>query len=1013
MNKKDFWKSLKDYNDSEEIRKIKENEFMEGVTEDFDPDKLSKLSRRKFLALVSATAAIGATACTDYRDKGEIIPYNKKPEHLLPGKANYYASSCAGCSSACGVLIKTREGRPIKVDGNPEHPINRGKLCAKGQASIYNLYDPERLRYPVIKGRRSDWKRVDSEIVDALKKAVDENKEIALFAGNVKSPSALRVMEQFKKKYPTAKIYSYQLFNEGARQKAWKISYGSSDYSAIRWEKADVILSVEGDFLGSEGNYVENARRFSQGRDIVNNGKLNRLYAAESRMSLTGMMADYRLRVSPLKQFNLLMGLANVLYKKGSQIELPSDFESYLGKFNLAEFKNDEKIKLLIEDLDGNRGKSIVYTGSNLPVEMHLAANLLNEILGNTELYDTKYSFVDLLPLSEMNDIRTLCDNMRTGNVGVVIHLDTNPVFHLPADFRYADALKSVPTVVTITSTKSETADLSGYVLPESASFESWGDYYARSGVYGLQQPVIAPLFDTRQKEAILLRWSEGIDDEFNDGRYRDFIAETCRAQVYEKIKPASDFKAFWYASLHDGFVEFNESAEKLVFNPGSLKELMNTKVPAGEYTLLITESYFVGDGKYANNGWLQELPHPVTKVTWDNYLSISPATAKKMNLEMNDMAEVSYNGVSLKLPVFVQPGMSDDTLHIEAGYGRKSAGVVGEGVGFNPLVFITKNSDYSPFIQTGVKLNKSEGKYTLASTQEHHSLDDTFVKDFHRIRKIIQEGTLPQYEKNHHFLHEEKHELFSITDEHKYDGVKWAMAIDLNKCTGCNACVASCNVENNVPVVGKDQVAKGREMQWIRIDRYYSGTPDEPVVSNQPMLCQHCDNAPCENVCPVNATNHSPDGLNQMVYNRCVGTRYCSNNCPYKVRRFNFYNYRDHFEDSYYENELTSLVNNPEVTVRSRGVMEKCTFCIQRIMEARSEAIARGEEFKGAGIQTACQQACPSEAIVFGNVNDPNSEIAKLRGHDLAYHVLETLNVKPNISYLAKIRNIHTEEIQ
>jgi len=1013
MDKKDFWKSLKDYNGSDDLRKIKENEFMEGVTDDFELGKLTKLSRRKFLALASVTAAIGATACTDYRDKGEIVPYNKKPEHLLIGKANYYASSCTGCSNACGLLIKTREGRPIKVDGNPEHPITRGKICAKGQASIYNLYDPERLQYPIIKGRRSDWNRVDSEIIESLKKATEENKEIALFAGSVKSPSALRVIENFKNKYPTAKIYSYQLFNESARQKAWEITYGTNDYPAILWEKADVILSIEGDFLGNEGNYIENTRKFSQGRNIVNSGNLNRLYVAESRMSVTGMMADYRLRLSPTKQFKFLMGLVKNLYKKGSKIKLPSYFESYLNKFDLAEFKNNEKVKLLIDDLHYNRGKSIIYAGSNLPIEIHLAVNLLNEILDNTGLYDSKYSFVNLLPLSEMNDIRDLCDKMKAGNVGVVIHLDTNPVFHLPSDYDYVEALKAVPTVITISSTKSETADLSDYLLPESTQFESWGDYYARKGVYGLQQPVIAPIFDTRQKEAILLRWSEGINDKFDEGRYRDFIAETCREQIYNKIKPASDFKAFWYAALHDGFIEFNENVDKPVFNTRALDELTKVKILEGDYTLIITESYFLGDGRYANNGWLQELPHPVTKVTWDNYLSISPATAKKMNLDMNDMAEVSYNGISLKLPIFVQPGMSDDTLHIEAGYGRKSVGVVGEGVGFNPLVFLTKNSNNSPFVLIGVDIKKAEGKYTLSSTQEHHSLDDTFVKDFHRIRKIIQEGTLPQYRKNHHFLHEDKDELFSITDEHKYDGVKWAMAIDLNKCTGCNVCVVSCSVENNVPVVGKDQVAKGREMQWIRIDRYYSGTPDEPIVSNQPMLCQHCDNAPCENVCPVNATNHSPDGLNQMVYNRCVGTRYCSNNCPYKVRRFNFYNYRDHFADAYYENELTFLVNNPEVTVRSRGVMEKCTFCIQRIMEARSEAIARGEEFKGAGIQTACQQACPSQAIVFGNVNDTDSEIAKLRKHDLAYHVLEVLNVKPNISYLAKIRNIHTEEIQ
>ncbi|MDP3442824.1 MAG: 4Fe-4S dicluster domain-containing protein, partial [Ignavibacteria bacterium] len=418
---------------------------------------------------------------------------------------------------------------------------------------------------------------------------------------------------------------------------------------------------------------------------------------------------------------------------------------------------------------------------------------------------------------------------------------------------------------------------------------------------------------------------------------------------------------------------------------------------------------YYIKDGRFANNGWLQEIPHPISKVAWDNYASISPQLANQLGVELSDVIEVSVNGKNLSLPVVVQPGVAKNVINIELGYGRTVIGEVGKAVGFNAIILFTKEQK---FIYENVSVKKTGSVYKLASTQEHHSLDDTFVKDFHRIRKIIQDGTVEEYNSDPHFLHHGKHEIFSITDEHAYTGNKWAMAIDLNKCTNCSACIASCNVENNIPVVGKDQVSRGREMHWMRLDRYYSGTPEEPIVSNQPMLCQHCDNAPCENVCPVNATNHSPDGLNQMAYNRCVGTRYCSNNCPYKVRRYNFYNFRDNFADAYYENNLTSLVHNPEVTVRSRGVMEKCTFCVQKIMDARSIAIKEGRDLKGEDVVTACQSACPTNAIVFGDANDKKSAVAKLRNHNLAYHVLEELNVKPNVTYIAKLRNIHSEDV-
>lgn len=1011
--KNNFWKSLEDYNNDPKISELKQNEFLEGVTEDFQSSKLPEISRRKFLALLSASAAVTATACTDYRDKGEIIPYNKRPENITPGISNYYASTCNGCTQACGILIKTREGRPIKIDGNPDHPINKGKICSIGHASILNLYDPERLSNPTYNKRKINWDNVNSEIISNLKSAQSNGKEIAVLTNTISSPTTKKVLENFTAKYSNAKIYSYDLINDVNRREAWFECYGDYEYPSIKWNEAEIILSLDSDFLGSEGNYIEAMNLFTQKRESVSKLDFNRLYCAEGRMSVTGSLADYRFRISPDMQYDFVMSLINELLKNGSAVSIEENLKSKISEYSISRFENlisSEKLKHLLNDLNANRGKSIVHAGDTLSKDVHTAVNLLNEILGNTEIYDYKKSFKSLIKNSSSADIENLIDRMNNGNVGTVIHFDTNPVYNLSSDYGYSSALKKVETIITLTESETETSELSHYVLPINNQLESWGDAYVRTGVYSLQQPVISPIFDTRQKEAILLNWINETT-AFSHDLYHSFLINSFNEQVYFKKSPFADARSFWLSALHDGVVIVDEPIKQhKKINASSLLNHIDFKNSG--FTLHLTNNYYIGDGRFANNGWLQELPHPITKIAWDNYAAISPSTAKKVGVENNDLVEVNVNGKLLTLPAFVQPGMSDNTINIELGYGRLVCGNVGKNVGFNSINLISKNSLLSPYIYINAELKKSSGTHKLATTQEHHSLDDTFVKDFHRIRNIIQEGTLQKYKNDPKFLHHDKHEVFSITNEHKYDGMKWAMAIDLNKCTNCSVCVSACNVENNIPVVGKSQVERGREMQWIRIDRYYSGSPDEPIVSNQPMLCQHCDNAPCENVCPVNATNHSPDGLNQMAYNRCVGTRYCANNCPYKVRRFNFFNFRDEFEDSYYDNELTALVNNPEVTVRSRGIMEKCTFCVQRIMEARSDAIRDGRELKGSDVVTACQQACPSNAIVFGNANDPDSPVAKLRDHNLSYHVLEELNVKPNVTYIAKLRNTHSEEI-
>lgn len=1014
-----FWKGLKDYYDDPEILKAKVNEFNDGVSDDFDTDQLSGISRRKFLALLTASAAFTATACTDYRDKGEIVPYTKRPEEIIPGKANYYASTCKGCSLECGVLIKTREGRPIKIDGNPEHPINKGKICSVGQASILNLYDPERLTNPTKNKNEISWNVVDKEIIDLLKNAASQNKKIAIVSNKINSPTSLKVLEKFKEKYPTSEFYFYELFGDNTKRNAWEKCYRTRNTPSVNIDKADVIVSLDSDFLSREGNFIENTRFYASRKDIMKSSNFSKLFSVEGGMSLTGMNADVRIKLKPEFQHEFVLSILNeIILVHGIKSKyLNSNLLSILKKYDFTDFISKQnldkkKVHSLVESLMKNQGKSIVIAGDSLSEKTHIAVNLLNEVLNNSSLYNRQSVNIEYTRVSSMSDLKTLVDEMKNGTVDILINLNANPVYHFPSDLKFADAVKKVTTIISLTESPSETTALSNYVLPINHALESWGDSNVRNNVYTLQQPVIAPLFKTREKESVLLTWLSEDAKNFTHDIYRKFLMDSFKKEIYSKENTDVAFKPFWYSAVHDGFVELNgKKALPFNFNINNTGNLEAPKVQNG-ITLHLQPSYFVGDGRHANNGWLQEIPHPVTKVTWDNFAAVSLKTAEKLSVSFNDVISIEVNNKKLELPVMMQPGVADNLIVVELGYGRENSGEVADGVGFNANKFLYAENLISPFILTNINVNKTKYIYKLVSTQEHNFLTNPSIRNFQKVRKIIFEGTLDQYEKDPKFLLPEEKVLHGITREHKYTGLKWGMAIDLNKCTSCSICVASCNVENNIPVVGKDQVEVGREMQWVRLDRYYSGEPENPKVSTQPMLCQQCDNAPCENVCPVNATNHSPDGLNQMVYNRCVGTRYCANNCPYKVRRFNFFNFRDHFADAYYENDVIGLVNNPEVTVRSRGVMEKCTFCIQRIMEARENAIREGRELKGDDVKTACQVACPADAIVFGDINDPESEVSKYREHDIGYLVLKELYVKPNITYMAKLRNTDTEEV-
>lgn len=1012
---KQIWKSLEDYENPQVLDEAKKHEFAERVTQHFNPDDLPAISRRKFLALLSASTAFAAASCTDYQDKGEIVPYNNRPEEILPGKADFYASSCNGCETSCGILVKTREGRPIKIDGNPEHPINKGKVCSKGQASILNLYDPERLTGPMMKNRKSSWQVADKNIIVELNKAVEENKEIAIISHSITSPALKELLNDFIKKYPGAKLYSYEEIDNLARLNAWEKVYGSRELPALKWDEANVIFSVEGDFLGTEGDHIENIRKYTSKRDVMKGVDFNRLYVAEGGFSLTGMNADHRIRIKPELQYEFLLALANEIISDGLSNDFAPQAFNEISKYSLSSFASKYEIdegllKKTAADLKNNKEKALVYGGDQLSEDSHVVINYINELLNNGDLYDFNSAFIDK-GLTAESDWKNFVSNAKAGKVHVCINLDSNPVFHLDNRFGLKEAFDKIPFNISLVESKNETSALANYTLPLNHALESWGNHQVRANVLTLQQPVIAPIFNTRQKEAILLTWINGDEKNYSNELFVNYLKDSVKRNYFDSKNLLVGFGTFWNSALHDGFITLqNEKRNKA--SASDIKINSPKSFDAGKFSLLLKKSYFVGDGRFLNNGWLQEIPNPVTKVTWDNYAAIAPATAKNLNVKNNDMISISVSGKDISIPVLVQPGLSENTLVCDLGYGRTEVGEVGKNTGFDVDQFIGISGNSSPWIITGVNVSKTGETYKLVSTQEHHSLDDEFVKDMHLKRDIIQGGTLAEYIANPEFMKKEKHEPHDLHDSFKYEGNKWAMSIDLNKCISCGACVSSCNVENNVPVVGKEQVAVGREMQWMRIDRYYSGTPEEPLPSNQPMLCQHCDNAPCENVCPVNATNHSPDGLNQMAYNRCVGTRYCANNCPYKVRRFNFFNFRDNLHDGYYENELTSLGYNPEVTVRSRGVMEKCTFCVQKIMDARSEAIKENRPIKPNEIVTACQQSCPSEAIVFGDANNPESEVTKYINHNLAYHVLEDLNVKPNVTYIAKLRNTQSEDV-
>jgi len=957
-------------------------------TEEFNlnelPVETTPTGRRDFLKLFGFAIASAAVLNSCEQPVRKAIPYLIKPDEVTPGIANYYASTFFDGNDFCSILVKVRDGRPIKIEGNMLSSVTKGGTSARVQASILSLYDTARYRNPMISGNETSWEQADAEITEELKRIKEKNGTIAIVTPTINSPSTLAVVEEFKKAYPTTRHIQYDAVSANGMSLANKEVFGREVIPSYHFEKAKIIVGFGADFLGSWLMPVEYTKQYSSGRKLEN-GSTEMSYHIhfEAGLSLTGSNADKRVIVKNSQQKLVLANLYNQIASKEG-LELINSPSSPIDTGNLAE-------KLL-----KNKGESLIVCGSN-DVETQLIVNAINYALGN---YGTTIDFNTPLNLKKGKDseMAVLTEELNQGKIAGLILYGVNPVYDFYDGESFLSGIKKVDLSVSIPNLKDETAEECKYLCPDHYSLEAWNDYEIKPGYYSLAQPAIRPLFKTRAVQESLLKWIGTETD------YLDYI----KSYWEENIYPASGFEwsfyNFWVKSLQDGVFEKPDSKmDEIHYKAPLFSEIKSSE--DNELELDLYQNVNVGDGRQANNPWLQELPDPISKITWDNYASISMRLAEEMSLEEGNLIKINDDII---LPVLVQPGQEYKTISVALGYGRGHAGIVAEGVGDNGYRLVHFNGQTRLYSETRIQVEKTDGKHEFARTQTHHSMEG---------RAIIRETTLTEYREKPNAgneLHEEieKHHT-SLYKAREFKGHHWGMAVDLNSCVGCNACVVACSSENNVPVVGKEQVKMAREMHWIRIDRYYSGDLENPEVVRQPVMCQHCDNAPCENVCPVGATTNSKEGINQMAYNRCIGTRYCNNNCPYKVRRFNFrdYNGADSIPFNTYDPEgmtvdLRRMVLNPDVVVRAKGVIEKCSLCVQRIQEKKLNAKLENRMLEDGEIIPACAQACPADAIVFGDMNNEESKINKFFKNPRNYHLLEELHTLPSVGYLTKVRN-------
>ncbi len=964
---KQYWRSLDALADSPSFRQWLHREFPENASEMVDSS-----SRRTLLKLMAASFGLaGLTACR--RPVERILPASKGAEDFIPGKAMFYATAFTLNGLASGLLVECHDGRPTKVEGNPRHPQSLGAASALAQASLLNLYDPDRAKHVLKGGRRTTWEDFLNAARPQLA-AMGQGEGLRFLSEPASSPSLGAVKKHVLGKFPQAKWVEYEPVNRDEMIAGAQIAFGQPLETHYRFDKADVVLALDFDFLGLDAPTILPVKQFSQKRRVeAANGEMNRLYAAESSYTITGAMADHRLRARVADIPSLVGDLAKELGVPSAELKVLRGREPAFKKWLAAAAK----------DLKKNAGRCVVAAGPRQPAAVHALVALINKQLGNLGETVTFTRIASETFQPQLPALKELVGEMAAGRVKALVTLGGNPAYTTPADLDFAANLKKVPLSIYLGQQEDETAVRSGWSLPEAHYLEAWSDARAIDGTATVQQPMVQTLYEGKTAAEVL-----ALLTGYKDTRPYDIVRN-----YWQEQWPAADREKRWRHALHDGIIEGTAFAE---VKPSSISA--SASLPAGPQGLEVVFRPSAGpyDGRFSNNAWLQEAPDPMTKLVWDNAAMISPATAKSLGVENGDVINIRVSGRETPMPVMIQPGHADNSISLALGYGRTRCGRIGDGVGHNAGAIRTTAGFW---YAAGAKVSKTGRKYDLSTTQEHFSMEG---------RPLVREASLEHYKEHpeftKHAVHDE--ELFSLFQEQEYNkGNQWGMVIDLNTCIGCNACLVACQAENNIPVVGKAQVARGREMHWIRLDRYYAGDANDPQVVTQPVNCQQCESAPCESVCPVAATIHSPEGLNDMAYNRCIGTRYCANNCPYKVRRFNFLDYHKDLQ------EIGKMAYNPDVSVRMRGVMEKCNYCVQRIQEVKIAAKADGRRpIRDGEVQTACQQTCPADAIAFGNANDPESKVAKLKKQDKNYGLLAELNTKPRTTYTAKLRNPNPE---
>ncbi|MBA3948363.1 MAG: TAT-variant-translocated molybdopterin oxidoreductase [Acidobacteria bacterium] len=978
-NGRAYWRSLDELARTPEFQEFLHREFPARASELTDPK-----GRRDFLRLMGASIALaGATACT--RQPAEkIIPYVRQPEEIVPGRPLFYATAMPMGGYGMPLLVESHMGRPTKTEGNPEHPASLGATNIYGQAAILDLYDPDRSRTVLHLGDISTW----NAFVTAMRAQLNaqsgsQGAGFRILTEQTSSPTFAAQMDTLLQTLPGARWHQWDpVF--GVTQGSGQATAGS-----LNLEQADVIVSLDSDFLNAGPGAIPAAKAFAARRRVDHPGAgMNRLYVAEPAMTVTGAKADHRFPVRARDIAAVASALASAVGAGASASETGNS-----GTGN-SELPNDAAtwIAAVAKDLQAHRGRSAVIAGDTQPASVQALARAMNEALGNAGATVTYGAPV--LRTEGIGTLAELAGDMAAGRVEVLLILGGNPVFTAPVDLGFAYHLDKVALRAHLSQSVDETSAMCHWHINEAHFLEAWGDIRAVDGLVSVIQPLITPLYGGKSALELIAALN-GAGDKSGLDLVREHWTEA-------GLLSGDTADKAWRKALHDGFITTAAAATASPVPGPVLSSDSGTELRTGTGTapaltgleIVFRPDPTILDGRYANNGWLQELPKPLTKITWDAVAYVSPHTAERLGLASRDLVNLTYNGRTQQMPLWVQPGHADESVTAHFGYGRSLAGRVGTGVGFD--AFTLRTSD-APWFGGSLEIAKA-GEYPISTTQVHHAMEER-----HPVRVVTKDQYASHPETVHAMGHTPADDM-TMYPKFEYNGYKWGMAIDTNTCTGCSVCIIACQSENNISVVGKEQVGKGREMHWLRVDTYYAGNIDTPETYHQPVPCMQCENAPCEQVCPVAATTHSAEGLNDMTYNRCVGTRYCSNNCPYKVRRFNFLLYTDYSTPSF------DLMRNPDVTLRSRGIMEKCTYCVQRINHARIDSKTEGRGIADGEIKTACEQACPSDSIVFGDLNDPNSRVSKLKAQERNYGILEDLNTRPRTTYLATVRNPNPE---